>query len=64
MIYAVGLRYLILSVLFYGIGSLLFLRAKREQRKQPKPWEWAVIILLLGTSALIAGLLLIGRITL
>ena len=64
VIYAVGLRYLILSVLFYGIGSLLFLRAKREQRKQPKPWEWAVIILLLGTSALIAGLLLTGRITL
>lgn len=64
VIYAVGLRYLILSVLFYGIGSLLFLRAKREQRKQSKPWEWAVIILLLGTSALIAGLLLTGRITL
>lgn len=64
VIYAVGLRYLILSVLFYGIGSLLFLRAKREQKKQPKPWEWAVIILLLGTSALIAGLLLTGRITL
>lgn len=64
VIYAVGIRYLILSVLFYGIGSLLFLRAKREQKKQPKPWEWAVIILLLGTSALIAGLLLSGRITL
>jgi arginine:ornithine antiporter/lysine permease len=64
VIYAVGIRYLILSVLFYGIGSLLFLRAKREQKKQPKPWEWAVIILLLGTSALIAGMLLTGRITL
>lgn len=64
VIYAVGIRYLILSVLFYGIGSLLFIRAKREQKKQPKPWEWAVIILLLGTSALIAGLLLTGRITL
>ena len=64
VIYAVGIRYLILSVLFYGIGSLLFLRAKREQKKQPKPWEWAVIILLLGTSTLIAVLLLTGRITL
>lgn len=64
VIYAVGLRYLILSVLFYGIGSLLFLRAKHEQKKQPKPWEWAVIILLLGTSALIAVLLITGRITL
>jgi arginine:ornithine antiporter/lysine permease len=64
VIYAVGIRYLILSVLFYGIGSLLFLRAKREQKKQPKPWEWAVIILLLGTSAMLAVLLLTGRITL
>ncbi len=64
VIYAVGIRYLILSVLFYGIGSLLFLRAKREQKKQPKPWEWAVIILLLGTSAMLAVLLITGRITL
>ena len=64
VIYAVGIRYLILSVLFYGIGSLLFLRAKREQKKQPKPWEWAVIILLLGTSTMLAVLLLTGRITL
>ena len=64
VIYAVGIRYLILSVLFYGIGSLLFLRAKREQKKQPKRWEWAVILLLLATSAGIIGLLLAGKITL
>ncbi len=61
VIYAVGLRYLILSVFFYGIGSLLFLRAKQEQKKQPNPWEWAVIVLLLTISALITGLLLSGR---
>ena len=64
VIYAVGIRYLILSALFYGTGSLLFLRAKREQKKQPIPWEWAVIILLLGTSTMLAVLLLTGRITL
>lgn len=64
VIYAVGIRYLILSVLFYGVGSLLFLRAMREQKKQPKHWEWAVIILLLSASALITGLLLSGRIIL
>ncbi|MDD4008605.1 MAG: amino acid permease, partial [Fermentimonas sp.] len=46
VIFAVGIKYLILSVLFYAIGSLLFIKAKREQKKQPKPWEWAVIILL------------------
>jgi arginine:ornithine antiporter/lysine permease len=63
VIYAVGIRYLILSVLFYGIGSLLYLKAKREQQKQPKRWEWAVIMLLLSASAVIITLMLSGRIT-
>ncbi|HBC39549.1 MAG TPA: arginine:ornithine antiporter, partial [Porphyromonadaceae bacterium] len=46
------------SVLFYGIGSLLFIAAKREQKQQPKHWEWAVIILLLaGSTGIIAGIL-------
>lgn len=58
VIYAVGIRYLFLSVLFYGIGSLLFIRAKREQKQQPKRWEWAVIlILLMGSVWIIAGIL-------
>ena len=58
VIYTVGLKYLFLSVLFYGIGSLLFIAAKREQKQQPKHWEWAVIILLLaGSTGIIAGIL-------
>ncbi len=58
VIYAVGIRYLFLSVLFYGIGSLLFIRAKREQKQQPKRWEWAVIIMLLtGSVWIITGIL-------
>lgn len=32
VIYAVGIKYLFLSVLFYGVGSLLFIKAKRENR--------------------------------
>ena len=63
VIYAVGIRYLFLSILFYGIGSLLFIRAKREQKQQPKRWEWAVIVILLLGSATIAGLILTGKIT-
>jgi arginine:ornithine antiporter/lysine permease len=63
VIYTVGIRYLLLSVLFYGIGSLLYLKAKREQQKQPKRWEWAVMILLLSASAVIITLMLTGRIT-
>ncbi|MBK5195219.1 MAG: arginine:ornithine antiporter, partial [Proteiniphilum sp.] len=62
VIYAVGIRYLILSVLFYGVGSLLYLKAKREQQKQPKRWEWAAIIILLSASAVIITLMLTGRI--
>jgi arginine:ornithine antiporter/lysine permease len=62
VIYAVGIRYLVLSILFYGIGSLLFIRAKREQKKQPKRWEWAVIIILLIGSVIIASLMLSGKI--
>jgi arginine:ornithine antiporter/lysine permease len=58
VIYAVGIKYLFLSVLFYGIGSLLFIKAKREQKQQPKRWEWAVIIILLtGSIWIIAGIL-------
>ena len=64
VIFAVGIKYLFLSVLFYAIGSLLFIRAKREQNKQPKRWEWAVIIILLAGSSLIIGLILAGRIVL
>ncbi len=64
VIFAVGIKYLFLSVLFYAIGSLLFIRAKREQKKQPKHWEWAVITLLLIGSVVIIGLILSGKIKL
>lgn len=62
VIFAVGIKYLILSLLFYAIGSLLFIKAKREQKKQPKPWEWAVIVLLLTGSLIITGLIFSGKI--
>lgn len=64
VIYAVGIKYLFLSVLFYGVGSLLFIKAKKEKKEKPKPWEWAVIILLLTGAALIAVQIVTGRITL
>lgn len=64
VIFAVGIKYLILSLLFYAIGSLLFIKAKREQKKQPKPWEWAIIVLLLIGSLIITGLIFSGKIIL
>ncbi len=63
VIYAVGIQYLFLSVIFYSIGSLLFIRAKREQKKQPKRWEWAVIILLLAGAVVVTALFTAHRIT-
>lgn len=64
VIFAVGIKYLFLSVLFYAIGSLLFIRAKMEQKKQPKLWEWAVIISLIVGSITIIGLIISGEIKL
>lgn len=64
VIYAVGIKYLYLSVLFYGVGSLLFIKAKREKKEQPKQWEWVVIILLLTGMLLIAVQILTGKIIL
>lgn len=64
VIYAVGIKYLFLSILFYGIGSLLYIKAKKEKKEQPKRWEWAVIIVLLCGTALIALQILTGKIIL
>ena len=64
VIYAVGLKYLFLSILFYGIGSLLFLKAKREKNEQPKQWEWAVIGVLLCGAVVILVLIMSGKVVL
>ena len=64
VIYAVGIKYLYLSVLFYGVGSLLFIKAKREKKEQPKQWEWVVIALLFTGTLLIAAQILTGKIIL
>lgn len=64
VIYVVGIKYLFLSVLFYGLGSLLFVQAKREKKEQPKRWEWVVIVLLFSSAILILAQILTGKITL
>lgn len=50
VIYAVGLKYLYLSILFYAVGALLFLKAKHEKKEKPKRWEWAFIIFLVASA--------------
>jgi len=64
VIYTVGLKYLFLSILFYALGSLLYIRAKREKKEQPKHWEWAVMIILLTGALVITIFILNGEIVL
>jgi arginine:ornithine antiporter/lysine permease len=64
VIYAVGLKYLFFSIVFYGIGSLLFLKAKREKNEHPKRWEWIVMSVLLCMALVILILIMSGKIEL
>lgn len=60
VIYAVGLKYLYLSLLFYALGVFVFLAGRYEQRKKPKRWEWAFMIILIASAIFIAGLIMLG----
>lgn len=62
VIYAVGLKYLYLSLLFYAIGVFVYLRAVYEQRKKPKLWEWAFMISLIAGAIIVAILIFIGKV--
>lgn len=62
VIYAVGLKYLYLSILFYALGVFVYLRAVYEQRQKPKLWEWVFMISLITIAILIAVLIFAGRI--
>ncbi len=57
VIYAVGLKYLLLSVILYAVGALLFLKAKYEKKEKPKLWEWAFIVVLF-VGAIVVGVLI------
>ena len=60
VIYAVGLKYLYLSLLFYAVGVFVYLSGRYEQRKKPKLWEWAFMISLIVGAIAIAALIFTG----
>ena len=62
VIYAVGMKYLYLSLLFYAIGVFVYLRAVYEQRKKPKLWEWAFMISLIAGAIIVAILIFTGKV--
>lgn len=64
VIYAVGLKYLLLSVIIYAVGAMLFLKAKYEKKEKPKRWEWAFIIVLIAGAMAVGVLILNGTIQL
>lgn len=64
VIYAVGLKYLFLSILLYAIGSLLFLKAKHERKEKPKIWEWVLILSVISISIIVAIFIIDGKIQL
>jgi arginine:ornithine antiporter/lysine permease len=65
LIYAGGIKYLLLSALLYAPGTLLYVRAAREQNRSPfNRGEWLILLAVVaGFVAAVAGLAT-GRITL
>lgn len=63
MIYAGGMKYLLLSAILYAPGTLLYIWARREQRETVfKPVDWAIFIIavigaLVGVYALATGVI-------
>jgi arginine:ornithine antiporter/lysine permease len=65
LLYAAGLKYLLLSALLYAPGAALFLWAKRQHAQRPFTGRELVILVLLLLLALVAVyLLVIGRLVL
>lgn len=64
VIYAVGLKYLLLSIILYAIGAMLFLKAKHEKKEKPKHWEWAFIVILIAGAISVGVLIMNGTIQL
>jgi arginine:ornithine antiporter / lysine permease len=62
LLFAAGIKYLLLSALLYAPGVLLYVwaRHQRQQRVFTR-WEWAVLALLVGLAGVAATLLATGR---
>jgi arginine:ornithine antiporter / lysine permease len=65
LLYAAGLKYLLLAALLYAPGAVLFAIARREQERAVfKGWEWAILAALIALALGAAGGLYTGRIAL
>jgi arginine:ornithine antiporter / lysine permease len=65
LLYAAGLKYLLLSSLLYAPGVVLYMLAKRERGAGMfRPFEWAVLAALIAVAAAAAYLLWTGQLAL
>ena len=62
VIYAVGIKYLFLSIIFYAIGAIVFLKGRHEQKQKPKHWEWAFMLTLIAAAIVLIFLILTGKV--
>ncbi|MBY0411142.1 MAG: arginine-ornithine antiporter, partial [Burkholderiaceae bacterium] len=65
LLYAAGVKYLLLSALLYAPGALLYAWAKRQRNERvfTAP-EWVVLVVLLALAGIAAVLLAMGRLAL
>jgi len=65
LLYAAGLKYLLLSALLYAPGALVYLIAKKQRAERPFTGaEWGVLALLVVLAAVSAYLLGVGSLSL
>jgi arginine:ornithine antiporter/lysine permease len=65
LLYAAGLKYLLLAALLYAPGALLFVWARRERRLPVfKGFEWALLVALVALAAAAAYALATGAVAL
>ncbi|WP_262707342.1 amino acid permease [Seramator thermalis] len=64
VIFSVGLRYLVFTVLFYVVGIILFIKAKKEKNESIKQWEKIVMAILCIIAVMLIYLLLSKKINL
>lgn len=65
LLYAAGLKYLLLSAVLYAPGALVFLVARKQRAERPFAGrEWLMLALIVALGLLAAGMLASGRLTL
>lgn len=65
LLYAAGLKYLLLSALLYAAGAGVYVTAKRQRGERPfTGQEWALLVLICALAIGAAILLATGRLSL